>query len=281
MSQSGVELRLSVEPGSFPGGAQPIEDPAVTTSWTMPARPPSPGPPWSCWAVPPLRVTCSRSPTTAGASPGGPGPDHGAFLHGRQVPGQGPGRRRPGGWLCASESPAPTAHSCGLKAGWAQAPPYPSFWEGRAVKKTTVLTALLAVLAVTAGLLWPGRVLARRERRLYGQIVTGAAAVSAFERGETTLAQRIAVLGSINNTVPAMDFSAGAQLYDDEYTLRRRFVRELRQMGKFLCACLYPGSLAGGNGDGHSRNFTKYRLLPLRCGPLIREKPFWWALCRI
>ena len=93
------------------------------------------------------------------------------------------------------------------------------------MKKTTVLTALLAVLAVTAGLLWPGRVLARRERRLYGQIVTGAAAVSAFERGETTLAQRIAVLGSINNTVPAMDFSAGAQLYDDEYTLRRRFVR--------------------------------------------------------
>ena len=102
------------------------------------------------------------------------------------------------------------------------------------MKKTTVLTALLAVLAVTAGLLWPGRVLARRERRLYGQIVTGAAAVSAFERGETTLAQRIAVLGSINNTVPAMDFSAGAQLYDDEYTLRRRFVRELRQMGKFF-----------------------------------------------
>ena len=74
------------------------------------------------------------------------------------------------------------------------------------MKKITVLTALLAVLAVTAGLLWPGRVLARRERRLYGQIVTGAAAVSAFERGETTLAQRIAVLGSINNTVPAMDF---------------------------------------------------------------------------
>lgn len=102
------------------------------------------------------------------------------------------------------------------------------------MKKTTVLTALLAVLAVTAGLLWPGRVLARRERRLYGQIVTGAAAVSAFERGETTLAQRIAVLGSINNTVPAMDFSAGAQLYDDEYTLRRRFVRELRQMGEFF-----------------------------------------------
>ena len=102
------------------------------------------------------------------------------------------------------------------------------------MKKTTVLTALLAVLAVTAGLLWPGRVLARRERRLYGQIVTGAAAVSAFERGETTLAQRIAVLGSINNTVPAMDFSAGAQLYDGEYTLRRRFVRELRQMGKFF-----------------------------------------------
>lgn len=102
------------------------------------------------------------------------------------------------------------------------------------MEKTTVLTALLAVLAVTAGLLWPGRVLARRERRLYGQIVTGAAAVSAFERGETTLAQRIAVLGSINNTVPAMDFSAGAQLYDDEYTLRRRFVRELRQMGKFF-----------------------------------------------
>ena len=102
------------------------------------------------------------------------------------------------------------------------------------MKKITVLTALLAVLAVTAGLLWPGRVLARRERRLYGQIVTGAAAVSAFERGETTLAQRIAVLGSINNTVPAMDFSAGAQLYDDEYTLRRRFVRELRQMGEFF-----------------------------------------------
>lgn len=102
------------------------------------------------------------------------------------------------------------------------------------MKKTTVLTALLAVLAVTAGLLWPGRVLARRERQLYGQIVTGAAAVSAFERGETTLAQRIAVLGSINNTVPAMDFSAGAQLYDDEYTLRRRFVRELRQMGEFF-----------------------------------------------
>lgn len=68
MSQSGVELRLSVEPGSFPGEPNLLKT-RCTTSWTMPARPPSPGPPWSCWAVPPLRVTCSRSPTTAGASP--------------------------------------------------------------------------------------------------------------------------------------------------------------------------------------------------------------------
>lgn len=96
-------------------------------------------------------------------------------------------------------------------------------------KPAIFVVFLVVVLAVAAGVLWPGQALALREQQLYGQVAAKPVSADSFDSSETTLAQRLSILGSAGGILPTMDFSVGAQLYDDEYALRRRFVRELRE----------------------------------------------------
>ena len=103
------------------------------------------------------------------------------------------------------------------------------------MKKPAIFVVfLVAVLAVAAGVLWPGQALAFREQRLYGQVTAKSVSADSFDSSETTLAQRLSILGSAGGILPTMDFSVGAQLYDDEYALRRRFVRELREFSEYF-----------------------------------------------
>lgn len=103
------------------------------------------------------------------------------------------------------------------------------------MKKPAIFAVfLVAALVVAMGILWPGQVLALRERRLYGQVAAKAVSADSFDSSEITLAQRISILGNAGGILPTMDFSAGAQLYDDEYALRRRFVRELRDFSAYF-----------------------------------------------
>ncbi len=102
------------------------------------------------------------------------------------------------------------------------------------MKKMAILGVLLAVLSVAAGLLWPDRVLALRERQLYGQIVAETVAVSSFVGEETTLAQRLLAISGNGTSAPVIDFSVGAHVYGDEYALRRQFLQELKTFSEYF-----------------------------------------------
>ena len=51
------------------------------------------------------------------------------------------------------------------------------------MKKPAIFVVfLVAALAVAAGILWPGQVLALRERRLYGQVAAKAVSADSYDR---------------------------------------------------------------------------------------------------
>ncbi|MFR8333258.1 MAG: hypothetical protein ACLU9S_13600 [Oscillospiraceae bacterium] len=101
-------------------------------------------------------------------------------------------------------------------------------------KPAIFVVFLVVVLAVAAGVLWPGQALALREQQLYGQVAPKPVSADSFDSGRNHLGPAAFYSWERRWILPTMDFSVGAQLYDDEYALRRRFVRELREFSEYF-----------------------------------------------